>query len=399
MMAINSPVNSPTNSLGNITANSRVKDQGSDTNKVKLQDAEQEDRSDYQQVSSEVEKAEQGQHGDTVSPSDDTDSELVTAGLDDDSAVIDGAGSQAVNPNSVIQPAEALSLAIPGAEPVSVVGRAGHNSQGEAAMPPVGKVSPDTRVNQGQSIAVLQSIKHQTQTIESTATDQVQIKQQISSQIKSDPAIVAASADATAAVKEAMALAKSTLTTAGQNPLSSSHDGKKTLDVTTLRVEQQVGDVALIDRLSSQPAPVKHEWSAVKLDNQQQNWSKQLFNVLQDRIEMQINQHIKQAKIRLDPPELGRLDLTVRFEGDRMSVVVQAGNASVREALQASLEQLRGELANQFGASVDVNVGGDDSLAKEFKESENNVALHSFEEQETIESVTAHQSGWFNALA
>ncbi|WDD99308.1 flagellar hook-length control protein FliK [Thalassomonas actiniarum] len=155
-------------------------------------------------------------------------------------------------------------------------------------------------------------------------------------------------------------------------------------------------DTTLAER--SQTANGKYEWSMLKLDSQKQNWSRQLFNTLQDRIEMQANQQIKQAKIRLDPPELGRLELMVRIEGDRMSVSVNASNAAVREALQETNDRLRQELENQFGSSVDVNVGSDSS-DQAFKNEEEMVAVTNVEATEINQSSVPLTTGWLNALA
>jgi len=175
---------------------------------------------------------------------------------------------------------------------------------------------------------------------------------------------------------------------------------QKPVDVASLRIDQQVADINSPERLMQQATPGRHEWSVVKMDSQQNAWSKQLFNVLQDRIEMQVHQNIKQANIRLDPPDLGRLDLSVRMDGDRLTVMVNTSNGAIRDALQASLQQLKNELSNQFGAGVDVNVGGGSgSEEKEFKESENNVALSSFEEKEENNALLPiDQHGLLNTL-
>jgi len=70
-----------------------------------------------------------------------------------------------------------------------------------------------------------------------------------------------------------------------------------------------------------------------------------------------VNHSIKQAHIRLDPPELGRLELTVRMEGDRLNVQLNVTNPAVREALIQSMERLRMSLAPHHAGGVEVNVG------------------------------------------
>ncbi len=401
MIAMMSSMNCLGNHPAKSATNGPIKTQSQDANKLNQKDAAQEDRSEYEQALSKVSGADEGQSKEEVLSVKDEESSTAKTDSDNDQESTDNPEAGGVQPGIIPPP-------VSGAER----GLTGEHANELAAHQSTGKSVPDVRINQAEPIGVLQSLKYQTKTAEGAVTTQVQGVIQEHADAKSTvvkSAVVtatgdaASSADSASAVKAAMALAnsttvKNTMPLTLEGALASSHQYKNTLDVTSLRVEQQVGDVSQVDRLLAQPTPTKYEWSMVKLDSQQQSWSKQLCNVLQDRIEMQINQHIKQAKIRLDPPELGRLDLTVRFDGDRLSVVVNSSNASVREALQDSLANLRGGLTDQFGAGVDVNVGGD-SLPKQFKESENNVALHSVEEQETIEHLPAQTSGWVNALA
>lgn len=116
--------------------------------------------------------------------------------------------------------------------------------------------------------------------------------------------------------------------------------------------------------LTTLAAPVAatrgHEWSALKLESAPSQWGQQLLDTLKERVEMQLNQNIKQAHIRLDPPELGKLELTVRVEGDRLSVQLNASNPALREALLQSSERLRMSLSTQHSGGVDVNVGQGD---------------------------------------
>ncbi|MCJ8349472.1 flagellar hook-length control protein FliK [Moritella sp.] len=231
---------------------------------------------------------------------------------------------------------------------------------------------------QSPSISLLQAVRHQTQSVETSV-----IERQVNHLNMSATDAVKANV---AKLSTAVLLDK--LTSANLND-------KKPVDVASLRIEQQIADINSPERLMTQG---RHEWSAVKMESQQNAWSKQLFNVLQDRIEMQVHQNIKQANIRLDPPDLGRLDLSVRMDGDRLTVMINTSNSMIREALQASLQQLRSELSNQFGAGVDVNVGGG-SGGEEFKERGHNVVLSSSEEQtENVTLLPIEQHGLFNTL-
>jgi Flagellar hook-length control protein len=104
-----------------------------------------------------------------------------------------------------------------------------------------------------------------------------------------------------------------------------------------------------------------HEWSQLKLSSTQSHWGQQLVDTLKERVEMQYSQSIKQAHIRLDPPELGKLDLTVRIDGDKLSVQLNASNPVVRDALLQSSDRLRTALTTEHSGGVEVNVGQGDS--------------------------------------
>lgn len=118
---------------------------------------------------------------------------------------------------------------------------------------------------------------------------------------------------------------------------------------------------APVQSASSQQAPnaaAPVEWASVKLpQGQQGKWGEQMIQVLQDRVQMQASQNLQEARIRLDPPDLGKLDLTVRLDGDRLNVQIHASQSAIRDALVQVSERLRAELQEQNFVHVDVNVG------------------------------------------
>ncbi|MCV6021474.1 flagellar hook-length control protein FliK, partial [Escherichia coli] len=67
------------------------------------------------------------------------------------------------------------------------------------------------------------------------------------------------------------------------------------------------------------------------MDTSAGKWGEQMMQVLHDRVTLQAQQSVQEAKIRLDPPDLGKLDLLVRVEGDRLSVQINANTAATRE--------------------------------------------------------------------
>src|SRR5690606_15199491 len=108
----------------------------------------------------------------------------------------------------------------------------------------------------------------------------------------------------------------------------------------------------------SQRNPTVSEWAPIKVANQQtHHWGRDLMAALGDRLSMQINQNVKEARIRLDPPELGRIEMTVRLDGDRLNIQLNASNHQVRDLLSQHADRLRTDLLAQNHQSVDVHVG------------------------------------------
>ncbi|CAM3870634.1 Flagellar hook-length control protein FliK [Vibrio aerogenes CECT 7868] len=101
------------------------------------------------------------------------------------------------------------------------------------------------------------------------------------------------------------------------------------------------------------------EWAAVRVDPQSGKWGEQMLSILHDRVTLQAQQNLQEARIRLDPPELGKLDLMVRVDGDKLNVQIHASSTATREALMQVSDRLRTELQNQNFMHVDVNVGAE----------------------------------------
>lgn len=123
--------------------------------------------------------------------------------------------------------------------------------------------------------------------------------------------------------------------------------------------ESLVPDLRGMSALAPSPLTrtADYQWAPARLSDNQTQWGQQLVDVLKDKLELQVNQGIKQAHIRLDPPELGRLELMVRVDGDRLSVQLNVTNPAVREAMIQSMERLRMSLAPHHAGGVEVNVG------------------------------------------
>lgn len=61
---------------------------------------------------------------------------------------------------------------------------------------------------------------------------------------------------------------------------------------------QHGADLAPTAQVNAQPA----EWAPVRVDTRQGKWGEQMMQVLQDRVTLQAQQNMQEARIRLDPP-------------------------------------------------------------------------------------------------
>ena len=83
---------------------------------------------------------------------------------------------------------------------------------------------------------------------------------------------------------------------------------------------------------------------------------------LATRISWMANNQVQRAKLRVNPPELGPLEVRVAVQQDEARIVFTANNATVREAVEAALPRLR-ELMGTTGLNlvqVDVSAQGQD---------------------------------------
>lgn len=83
-----------------------------------------------------------------------------------------------------------------------------------------------------------------------------------------------------------------------------------------------------------------------------------------ERVTWMINENVQQARLQLNPPGLGPMDVKVIIGDERTTVNFNAHTAAGREALESDLPRLREMLAEQGYEDVDVNVsqgeGGDE---------------------------------------
>jgi flagellar hook-length control protein FliK len=106
-------------------------------------------------------------------------------------------------------------------------------------------------------------------------------------------------------------------------------------------------------------APPALPVSTLKLQAPQAQYGQQMLNSLRDSVELQLSQQVQNATIRLDPPELGSLEIFLRHDNGRLTVQLSASNSEVTRLLQQTGERLRQELVGQNFVQVNVQVSTD----------------------------------------
>ncbi|MDK9607025.1 flagellar hook-length control protein FliK [Lelliottia wanjuensis] len=94
----------------------------------------------------------------------------------------------------------------------------------------------------------------------------------------------------------------------------------------------------------------------VKLDADETKWAQQLHSALNDRLQIQVKNQVQHATIRLDPPEMGKVDISLQIENGRMQVHISASNSETVRALQQISNELRQSLTEQNFVQVNVQV-------------------------------------------
>ncbi|EPS8492679.1 flagellar hook-length control protein FliK [Yersinia enterocolitica] len=122
------------------------------------------------------------------------------------------------------------------------------------------------------------------------------------------------------------------------------------------------GNGAVIPAALSNSVNSSYNASAPRMESQltlaknRSEWSQQLHSVLGDRLQMQVENKVQHATIRLDPPEMGKIDISVHMEGGKLQVHINANQADVYRALQQTSAELRQTLMGQNSGAVEVQI-------------------------------------------
>ena len=138
--------------------------------------------------------------------------------------------------------------------------------------------------------------------------------------------------------------------------------GKSALADTPLRTESGMAAVTSpAVQASSSPATSTLATLSVNTPLAQGNWDQ----ALGERIQWMVNQKMQGAQIRLNPAQLGPMEVRIQVQNDQASIQFNSAHSVVREALEAALPRLR----DMFDASgvelVNVDVSGQPSAGEQ----------------------------------
>lgn len=108
--------------------------------------------------------------------------------------------------------------------------------------------------------------------------------------------------------------------------------------------------------LAAAPTTSAPPADSLKLDGPPTAWRQSLQEALGDRLNIQVGKNMEQAVIRLEPPQLGRIDIAIRHSNGTLEVNISASNTEVLRQLQGVSDNLRSDLAQRQYVDVAVSV-------------------------------------------
>jgi len=113
---------------------------------------------------------------------------------------------------------------------------------------------------------------------------------------------------------------------------------------------------ALAGAVAAQPVASAPPADTVKLAGPPTAWRQSLQEALGERLNVQVGKNMEQAVIRLEPPQLGRIDIAIRHSAGTLEVNISATNGEVLRQLQTVSDNLRNDLSQRQFTEVAVTV-------------------------------------------
>jgi len=146
---------------------------------------------------------------------------------------------------------------------------------------------------------------------------------------------------------------------------------------------QQVIAKANADSMSVQSAK-----TAINIHNETISiYRKDFSNALKDKVMVMVNQKLRQLEIRLDPPELGSMQVRLNLQNEQAAVNFVVQNQQAKEALEQNINKLKDMLADSGVDVGDANIEQRDHQSSEQDELASNFSdKQQASEQELSES-------------
>ncbi len=122
------------------------------------------------------------------------------------------------------------------------------------------------------------------------------------------------------------------------------------------RAAQGTGAAQLAGAVAPAPASNQPASDTVKLAGPPTAWRQSLQEALGDRLHLQVGKNMEQATIRLEPPQLGRIDIAIRHSNGTLEVNISATHSEVLRQLQTVSDNLRSDLSQRQYLDVAVSV-------------------------------------------
>lgn len=134
--------------------------------------------------------------------------------------------------------------------------------------------------------------------------------------------------------------------------------GSDSDSVPTLAMRANPGDAAELAPASFNAVTLTNTTQSepVKLAGAPAQWQQPLREALGERLQVQVASNSEQAVIRLDPPMLGRIEISIRHEAGALQVHMSASNGEVLRQLQGIGDSLRQDLIHRQYSDVAVVV-------------------------------------------
>ncbi|MBA5604411.1 flagellar hook-length control protein FliK [Duganella sp. FT3S] len=105
---------------------------------------------------------------------------------------------------------------------------------------------------------------------------------------------------------------------------------------------------------AASPAPAGAD--SVKLAGTPEQWQQPLREALGERLQLQLQRNDEHAVIRLDPPNMGRVEISIRHTAGALQVTLSANNSEVLRQLNSIGDSVRQDLSQRQFADVAVTV-------------------------------------------